>query len=311
MLLPIPVGVEAEVRTLPRAAIAILVLNCIVFLLTRGDTRALEKAEARLERLASWEVEKAGAQYPELGARAQGHHRALDFLASDATWEQLVGDESSRDRLRGYVAEYRELTTRHAFYRYGFVPANVTFVRLLAHPFLHADILHLFFNLLFLWVVAGVLEDRIGAGRFLGLYFASAFAAAAAHWAWRPSSGEPAIGASGAVAGLMGAFTVWFAATRIHIVLVYALGLVPRLKPLAIPAWLFLGLWLLQQLFWATLTHRSSVGVAFWAHVGGFACGVVGALAFNMIGALSGFQRSANRGATAPRPGSRRPRSSS
>jgi len=278
MLLPIPLAAENRPRRLPRITVTIIILNVIIFALTsRGDVRAIEAENESLERLAAWELTKAWQDRPDLRDRVEAHPSALAYLAGEPSWAEQVDDERAIALLHGYLADYRELEGQHPFYRWGFVPAVFDPVRLLSHMFLHADLLHLGFNMLFLWVIGSVLENDWGVSYPI-FYFGFGIAAALAHAASAPTSVEPMVGASGAVAGLMGAFAILHWRARIHIALVYALSLAPRIRLLDVPAGVLLGLWFLEQLFWSLLTADMNVGVAFWAHLGGFAGGVVTAL---------------------------------
>ena len=126
--------------------------------------------------------------------------------------------------------------------------------------------------MLFLWAVGGVLESVLGPGRLLLAYVAGGTFAALAHAAAHIGSPEPAIGASGAVAALIGAFAMVFRAERIRLALVALLFAAPRILVVTWPAWIFPALWLLEQLFFISL--GTTLRIAFLAHVGGFAFGV-------------------------------------
>jgi len=146
---------------------------------------------------------------------------------------------------------------------------------LFTSQFLHAGVLHLGANMLYLWIFADNVEDRLGHGRFLWLYLASGVAAAVTQLLITPSSSLPMVGASGAIAGVLGAYLLLFPAARI-------ITLVPLgffWETLEIPAFVFLGLWFLLQ--WLNgITTIGQVadlgGVAFWAHIGGFVGGMIG-----------------------------------
>ncbi len=172
----------------------------------------------------------------------------------------------------------------HPFYRWGFVPAKITAPRLVVHQFLHADLVHLLLNMIFLWAVGGLIESVWGAPLVTGLYLVSGVVAALAHAASAPGSTEPAVGASGAVAGLMGFFAVAHAREPMRLALVAALSLAPRIRFFSLPAGVFLGLWVAEQVFWTLMTTRIDVGVAFRAHLGGFAFGALGAIGLRVAG---------------------------
>ena len=148
------------------------------------------------------------------------------------------------------------------------------FLTLLTSQFLHGGFLHLAANMLYLWIFADNVEDRLGHARFLWLYLASGIAAAVSQILVVPGSAVPMVGASGAIAGVLGAYLLMFPAARI--ITLVPLG--PFLQTYEIPAAIFLGIWFLIQ--WVQgLTSIGQVadvgGVAFWAHVGGFVSGMV------------------------------------
>ena len=151
-------------------------------------------------------------------------------------------------------------------------------VTLLTSQFLHGGPVHLGSNMLYLWIFADNVEDRLGPVRFLLLYLGSGIAAAAAQILMTPSSSVPMVGASGAIAGILGAYLLSFPAARI--VTLVPLGL--YWDTVEIPAFVFLGFWFVLQWFSgvASIGQVADVGgVAFWAHIGGFVSGMIGAVA--------------------------------
>ena len=141
----------------------------------------------------------------------------------------------------------------------------------LTSMFLHGGLLHLLGNLLFLWVFGPNVEDALGRLRFLAFYLASGVAAAAAQVLLSLSAGDPLmpmVGASGAIAGVMAAYMVFFPQARV----LTAVPIVIIVRFLHLPAAFFIGLWFLLQLLYAFLGGLGS-GVAFFAHVGGFVFG--------------------------------------
>jgi membrane associated rhomboid family serine protease len=270
VLFLIPLG--AEGRPLPRATLALVALNVAVFAWTsRVAVQRATAAEAEIERVAEWTIRLASAEAPALAALARDAPSRLALLESDARWREEVKSEELRGRLESVLEDYRALRASHPFHRFGFVPARITPVRLVAHQFLHADALHLFFNMLFLWAVGGVLEVSLGAGRFLLAYLAGGVAAAFAHAAGNLGSAEPAIGASGAVGALIGLFAMRYGRETVRLALVAMAFAAPRIIVVTWPAWIFPALWLLEQLFYMSL--GSTLRIAFLAHLGGFAFG--------------------------------------
>jgi membrane associated rhomboid family serine protease len=173
-----------------------------------------------------------------------------------------------------------------SFYRFGLVPARYsdpswaaqfglpfTLLPFLTSMFLHGGFLHIVSNLWTLWIFGDNVEDRMGPLRFLVFYLLSGLAAAGVHWITDPTSTMPTIGASGAIAGVLGAYLLLYPRARV-------VTMVPVLfYPLVfeLPAVVFLGFWFLLQL-WSGLTSLGSTGavagIAWWAHVGGFLAGM-------------------------------------
>jgi membrane associated rhomboid family serine protease len=156
----------------------------------------------------------------------------------------------------------------------GIVPADTGWLTpaLFTSMFLHAGPSHLIGNMLFLWIFGDNIEDRFGHGRYLMFYLAAGVAAGAAQAIAAPHSHIPIIGASGAIAAVMGAYIVLFPKSRV-VMLIWLLFYVDFVE---IPAALFLGFWFLFQ-FVGGLGAASATdpggGVAFVAHLGGFAVG--------------------------------------
>jgi membrane associated rhomboid family serine protease len=285
MILLIPLGPDAELPRLPRATLVLLTLSVIAFFWTsRFDAGRAAAEEARLERIADWTLELLSREHPELGEARNGARSALDFLSADPTWRNRVPEGELRERLERCVEEQRTLRADHPFYQWGFVPSRITLPRLLAHQFLHADLVHLLFNMIFLWAVGGLIEAVWGGPLLASLYLSSGIVAALVHAAFARGSTEPAVGASGAVAGLMGFFAVAHAREPMRLALVAALSLAPRIRFFSLPAAVFLGLWALEQVFWTLMTTTIDVGVAFRAHLGGFAFGALAAVGLRTAG---------------------------
>ena len=149
------------------------------------------------------------------------------------------------------------------------------FLTLLTSQFLHGGFLHLASNMLYLWIFADNVEDRLGPLRFLLLYLACGVVAAVSQILAAPTSAVPMVGASGAIAGILGAYLLMFPRARV----VTLLPLVFWWETVELPAFLFLGFWFLLQ--WieglTTIGKVAEVGgVAFWAHIGGFVTGMLG-----------------------------------
>jgi membrane associated rhomboid family serine protease len=285
VILLIPLGPDAELPRLPRAAVGLVALSVLAFLWTsRFDAAAASAEEARLERIADWTLGLVAREQPEVGEGRSRDTSALDYLERGGAWRQALPEGELRERLERCLEDRRRLREGHPFYRWGFVPADVTPLRLVVHQFLHVDLAHLVFNMLFLWAVGGLIEAVWGGPLLAGLFLASGIAAAFAHAASARASTEPVVGASGAVAGLMGFFAVAHAREPMRLALVAMLAVAPRIRLLSLPAAVFLGLWLAEQVFWTLMTTKIDVGVAFRAHLGGFAFGALAALGLRAAG---------------------------
>jgi membrane associated rhomboid family serine protease len=147
------------------------------------------------------------------------------------------------------------------------------FLPLLTSMFLHASWLHLLGNMLFLWIFGDNIEDYLGHFTYLIFYLVSGFAAGMAHILLNAGSSVPSVGASGAIAGVMGAYFVLYPRARV-------LMWFPPIFFFHLPAWLVLGYWFLVEFLSGAATSlaetgESSGGIAVWAHVGGFVAGIV------------------------------------
>jgi membrane associated rhomboid family serine protease len=167
------------------------------------------------------------------------------------------------------------------FATFGLVPANLSaghslgavVLPFFTSMFVHASWLHLIFNMWFLWIFGDNVEDHVGHFRYLVLYLLCGLAGSGLHVLLSAGSAVPSLGASGAIAGIMGAYFVTFPSARV-------LTLVPFffIYFVWLPAWLMLGYWFVLQFISGTankiIASQDSGGVAFWAHVGGFLTGI-------------------------------------
>ncbi|MDO5613647.1 MAG: rhomboid family intramembrane serine protease [Paracoccus sp. (in: a-proteobacteria)] len=142
---------------------------------------------------------------------------------------------------------------------------------LLTHMFLHAGLMHFAGNMLFLWIFGDNLEDQLGHLPFLGFYLICGLAAAAGQISAEPGSTIPMVGASGAIAGVMGGYLLLFPRARVDVLAI----IVIIVKVFTLPAWVMLGVWFALQLMGGYTTPGDSGGVAYWAHSGGFVAGAL------------------------------------
>jgi membrane associated rhomboid family serine protease len=193
----------------------------------------------------------------------------LLIAANAASWGLLQGAGMDLERLEASV------------WAYGTVPCELTracvrenpglgWIELVTSMFMHGGWDHILGNMLFLWVFGNNIEDSMGHTRFLVFYLICGVAAGLAHIFFSPASVLPAVGASGAIGGIMGAYVVLYPQARVQ-------TWVPPIFLINIRAWFFLIYWFGLQLFMGvgSLGSGDSGGVAVWAHVGGFVAGLL------------------------------------
>src|SRR5580698_3710567 len=300
MLLPIK-HENMAARRWPVVTLALIAINTAVFLFTlavdRNESPQLGEVKSHILILV--------AQHPELKMQAPSQH-VVDGLKErhPGQWEQV--QNPYRDIINAYDAKIKmmedtsklqdemdslntqlvSLSKTSIQEEYAFVPANPTAISYLTANFLHGGWLHLIGNMWFLWLAGFVLEDAWGRWLYSAFYLIAG-AAAMQLYAWsNPGSTTATLGASGAVAALMGAFLMRFPKMKIEMAWLFMFK-VYRFK--AATYWL-VPLWLLNEVFFGMM-KGSSDGVAHWAHVGGFLFGAAAALAIQR----SGLEQKANK----------------
>ncbi len=195
-----------------------------------------------------------------------------------------------------YELTFSEQGLTQFFYQWAVVPLQLTgeftghaypalrggeppeVLTLISSQFLHGGFLHVAGNMLFLWIFGNNVEDQLGHFKFLFFYLACGVLASLTQWYFSQGSQLPSLGASGAIAGVMGAYIIRFPNVAVRTVI--PIGIFPLFT--RIPAYFYLGIWFLQQALYsfATLAPRTNVGmegggVAYWAHAGGFVFGAI------------------------------------
>ena len=300
MLIPIR-HENMTARRWPVITLSLIVLNTLAFVLTTSkiDSEGVQLGQVKINIL------KLAAAHPELKLPPEIEPFVTTFRAHNAqVWKrlqeqppELAGPSQFRSQLLEEVnplqaemdslaRQYSELAASAITERYAFVPAHPNPVSYLTANFLHGGWLHLIGNMWFLWLAGFVLEDAWGRPLYSAMYLVAGAAALQIHaWA-NAGSVIPTLGASGAVAALMGAFLVRFPKMRIEMMWLFRF----RAYRFKAPAYTLLPLWVLMEVFYGTLFGGAS-GVAHWAHVGGFAFGMVAATALR----YSGLEHVANR----------------
>jgi membrane associated rhomboid family serine protease len=242
----IPVHDVNPLRRVPWVTYALIAANVLVFLLTPGNSTSVTGATSAGERCRQLAFYDHYAAIP----TELTHNEPLPRVATGRAVDVSGG---------------AACTLGHPGYD------KVPFLSSITSQFLHGGWLHLLGNMLFLLIFGNNVEDRMGRLKFLIFYLVSGIVAAYGFALASPDSRETLIGASGAIAGVLGAYLVMFPKARVW-------SLVPFLFfiPLRLPAWLVLGFWFVLQWVYATGTAVSSSGdVAYLAHVVGFVFGVL------------------------------------
>ena len=186
-------------------------------------------------------------------------------------WEISVGHRA----LNGFLNEFGVIPhqTIAVLTGHSYNSPVTAILPLFTSMFLHGSFLHVAGNILFLWIFGDNVEDYLGHFQYLLFYLLSGLAAAFTHILLNASSRLPIIGASGAIAGVMGAYFILYPRARV-------LTWFPPIFFFHVPAWLMLGYWFLVNFLSGTSTSiadtsQSAGGIAFWAHVGGFVAGML------------------------------------
>lgn len=291
MLFLIPLGHELTTfRRAPWVTIAIAVL-CLGM-----QARACSAEPAVITELSriTDQIEATEEQLMMLGSstgsvlRQAGYAALADEVETGEPAEAVeeVGTERAEltARLEALKRERDVVMEQLPSMQYGYRPARDGVLAMLTSAFAHAGWPHLLGNMLFLYVVGCNMEDRWGRGAFAGFYLVGAIVAAVAFKLSQPHGMVPLVGASGAVAAAMGAFVVCYGRATIRFFYAYWILLRPRWGTFNAPAWIALLMWFAQQLLMAWLDESGGDGVAYAAHVGGFAYGLAVAFVLKATG---------------------------
>lgn len=163
-------------------------------------------------------------------------------------------------------------------YKYALIPNNLfkfggsEYIKLITSMFLHGNFLHIIGNMLYLWVFGDNIENNLGSFKYLIFYLLCGVSAELVHAIIYASSKVPTIGASGAIAGVLGAYFYLYPNAKVLAIVpfIYFFTIMP------VPAFIFLGIWFLLQLIPGFIYFgKAGTGVAFWAHIGGFIAGIL------------------------------------
>lgn len=289
MWIVVPIGHDRPVYDRPWLTIGLIVVCTAIW----GASFMYEaRAEAEMSEAAQ-RIEMLHFDYP--NARIRFSIDGMPPSIANAI-NPLIDTSPDRPYVRG-DRELGDATLQlvrgmnhHPLLRFGYRPGAPTLSAAIAYMFMHAGLLHLLGNMLFLWVAGGVLECFWRRWAYVLLYLGSGAVGLAAHHFSAPSSLAPLVGASAAVAGLIGAYGVSYPKSKIR--RGYLLLIPPRAGSFLVRAWLVIPLWGATQLAYALFF--SGDGVAYWAHVGGFGFGVIVGIVCRVMGWVAvddGFQR--------------------
>jgi membrane associated rhomboid family serine protease len=290
MLIPIR-HENMSARRWPVITLSLIAVNTIIFLLTHFSMQE-QAPQLGLLRV---HILMLAAMHPELNIPAPADQMVNQYREQNKVWEAIKNEnravedawdahmrmtqdsEALQKEMDSMAEQYSQLASASISQQYGFVPAERRPISYITANFLHGGWFHIIGNMWFLWLAGFVLEDAWGRTIYTVFYFLAG-AAALQFYAWtNPGSMGPAIGASGAVAALMGAFLVRFPKMKIEMMWLFRF----RSFRFKAEAYWLLPLWLLMEIFYGTLFGSAS-GVAHWAHVGGFFCGGVVAYALRL-----------------------------
>ena len=282
-------------RRWPYVTIAIIALNVVVFLFTNTKMGAEQHQAAEVQ----IHIVALSARYPDLQLPPEAtdmvesfkreHARFYGILLSPNrapidSWDlQLLSgnwtDMQLRDQMATLATQLDQLHRDSLAWNYAFHPYHPTAISYISANFLHGGWLHLIFNMWFLWLAGTVLEDAWGRVVYPIFYLVCGMLALAFHAGVFRGSFMPVVGASGAIAGLMGGFLARFPKTKIKLAWLFLF----RIYKFSVPAYIILPLWLVIQVFWGAMSGAEG-GVAYWAHVGGFAFGGIIAVLLRVTG---------------------------
>jgi len=289
-MLIIPLTGKISWRNPPAVTICIILINCLVFFFFQSGEKELfyeakeyyfesELAEIEVPRYIEYAKQKIKG-IPDLQKSKEldketlvRYHVEMDqdygFLKRLRNDEVITRQDPVYAKWKKLKNIYEEKLSRVVFINYGFRPAYKSLTTYFTYMFLHGSFGHLFGNMIFLWIVGCVLE--LGCGRILytGIYLIGGLLSAVLFWLVYMQSTVPLVGASGAIAGLMGTFTVLFGKKRVNIF--YSLGF--YFNYVKVPAIILLPIWIgneLYQLFFSGISQ-----VAYVAHIGGLAGGAI------------------------------------
>ncbi|NOY91581.1 MAG: rhomboid family intramembrane serine protease [Deltaproteobacteria bacterium] len=275
----IPLGHDRSVYGYPWATIALIALCSVIWIVSFGVERSamdgINEAAAVVDQVHS-NYPRARVSWEMHGLPPDVTGESFSALMDPQHTEAVPGDAQLDVAMRDLVAQMNRLPVL----RFGYRPGAPSIGTMFTGLFMHGGFFHLFGNMIFLFLTGSVIECFWGRGRFLALYFVSGVVATLTYQFFHAHSLTPLVGASGAIAGLMGAFLVGHPHTKVRFGYIFWFFFVPKVGTFTVPAWGALIAWIAQQFVFALVgLGGGGDGVAYWAHVGGFLVGALAALA--------------------------------
>ncbi len=293
-------------RRLPWITIGLIAINTVIFLFTYRPMQremqqmgqvelqililSAEYPDAQMSPAAADLVTAIKLQYPrEYQAAVAKFQEEKDRAARDDAGVQVMSAGEADAAMAKLSAQFADIQAHSITWKYAFHPVDPTPWSYITACFLHGGWLHLIFNMWFLWLSGTILEDLWGRIVYPLSYVLTGVLAWAVHGVVFPHSIVPALGASGAIAGLMGGFLARFPKTNIRLGWLFFI----KIFKFNVPAYVILPMWLAIQVFWGVLfrSQNAEGGIAYWAHIGGFAFGALGAFLLR----ATGIEQSADR----------------
>jgi membrane associated rhomboid family serine protease len=302
MMVFFPIGQESTIRRWPVVTVWLIGIMAAIQIYNEFTIKSQKRDYTRAQRSYSTQYEEIKKVYyrkysPEItGADTDEDVRIINEFTREAP-ERIRELLASGDLIPLDSDQYRELQKADAavartkqkflWVHLGFVPNNPNPWSWITNIFVHGNLLHFLGNIIFFWFVGCNMEDRWGRLMYLFFFFAGGIAANFAHLITNIYSSEPAIGASGAIAALMGAFLIRFPCVPTRLFWVW-FGFTFRYGIITVPAYAGLIVWFIFQLILVTF-HIGHI--AFWAHIGGFLFGA----GFTILLMMTGIDRRLNR----------------
>jgi membrane associated rhomboid family serine protease len=284
-MLIVPVFNKTDTK-IPYTCIVLILINIFVyFLIQSGDSQIQQKAYSYYETSRLIDIElsayrnylnEKGSDIPkEALSDDRAYRQLITRMFSDKEFHTLLTDNRVIQSSQPEFKEWREkrdnfenIEHQTVIYRYGYSPQRKNYIGLFTNTFLHGGIMHLLGNMVFLWFVGAILEKAIGAGLFIPLYCVTGICASGLFGIAYPQSPGPLVGASGAIAGMMGAYGVIFNLRKIRVF--WSLGF--YFNYAHIPAISLFPVWMVNEIFQLYTAKNSNV--AYMAHIGGLLSGL-------------------------------------